>query len=411
MEEIKENKEISSKIKSGLRNIVLLGMVSFFIDLSTEMVYPFVPIYLALFGVGPAIIGVIEGFAESFAALLKVYSGYIGDKYQNKKNLAFIGYSTAVLYKIILFFSFTWVGVFFARLTDRIGKGIRTAPRDTLVAESGGKKLGSSFGLHKMLDMLGSALGVILTIVLYDAIVKNGTFTNLETFKLIFLVSIIPAVIGVIFILLVKETKRERTEIKKFSLKGIKLNDRLKYYLIIVLIFSIGNSSNAFLLLKANEAGFSPIEVLLFYFFFNISASLFAFPMGFLSDKIGRSKLVVPGYLLYGLVYIGFALFTSKVSFILLFIIYGLYQAVITGAEKAFISENSPKQIKGTVLGLYGTLQGVGILFASLIAGGIWDTFGSKYTFYVGGAIGLFAAIASLVIMTYKPKQIKESAW
>jgi MFS family permease len=397
--------ESQKQAKRGLINIIFLGLVSFFIDLSTEMVYPLVTIYLQTFASVP-IVGLIEGFAESTAALLKVYSGYIGDKYQNKKRIAFLGYSSAVFYKIILFFSGSWIGIMIARLIDRIGKGIRTAPRDALVAESGEATLGKSFGLHKMLDMFGAGLGLLIAYLLYRQLVNGDAIVDIDAFKTIFLLSIIPAVIGLFFLLLVKERKNANQKSKSLQIKKIKLDSRIKWYLVVVLLFSIGNSSNAFLLLKATDVGYSASSVLLLYLVYHLVSTIFALPLGKLSDRIGRKKLVVPGYLLYGIVYLGFAFFTTQLSLMILFGIYGIYQAIIAGAEKAFITEYAPKEAKGTIIGLYGTCQGIGLLVASLLAGGLWSWLGSASPFIFGGLMGFLAAILAFIVMTHKFKSV-----
>ena len=225
-------------------NIVLLGLVSMFVDMSTEMVYPLVPLFLtATLGASPAIVGIIEGIAESISSLLKVFSGYVGDVYHNKKRLAFVGYATSVVYKILLLLAASWPGVLIARVIDRTGKGIRTAPRDALVAQSSdGKKLGGSFGLHKMLDMAGSSLGALLA---YIFVATNFGFHPA------FLYSMIPAFIGILIIFAVREDKSKNRTHEKLSLKGLKLNRKLKAYLAVIFVFCLGNSSNTFLLLKA----------------------------------------------------------------------------------------------------------------------------------------------------------------
>ena len=380
------------KKKKVLSNIVLLGLVSLFVDMSTEMVYPLVPLFLtATLGASPAIVGIIEGIAESIASLLKVFSGYIGDVYHNKKRLAFAGYSASVIYKIFLLLAASWPGVLVARVIDRTGKGIRTAPRDALVAQSSdGKKLGGSFGLHKMLDMAGSSLGVVFA---YIFVATNFGFHKA------FLFSIIPAVIGILIISAVREDKSCEAPCEKLNLKGLKLDGKLKTYLTVIFIFCLGNSSNTFLLLKSQEQGFSSSQVILLYLVFNISASILAIPAGKLSDRFGRSKILVPGYLIYGLVYIGFALLSSKPAIVLLFIAYGAYNAFISGAERAFIAENSPKGLRGTVLGLYGMLQGIGLLLSSIIAGLMWDHINSNAPFLFGGVIGIISALIISVIL------------
>jgi len=374
-------------------NIVLIGLVSLFVDMSTEMVYPLIPLYLtSTLGATPAIVGVIEGIAESIASLLKVFSGYIGDVYHNKKNLAFVGYSASVIYKVLLLLSTSWVGVLAARAVDRTGKGIRTAPRDALVVQSSErKKLGGSFGIHKMLDMAGSSIGALFAFVF---VAKGFGFHNA------FLYSIIPAVIGIMIIPAIREDRSKIQAGEKLTLKGFKLDRQLKLYLAVMFIFCLGNSSNTFLLLKAQERGFSVSQVLLLYLIFNVSTSIFAIPSGRLSDKFGRSAILVPGYIIYGLVYFGFATLASKGIIVLLFVAYGVYTAFISGAERAFVAEASPTGFKGTVLGIYGMLQGFGLLLSSIIAGVMWDNINSNAPFWFGGILGIFSAVAVAVILS-----------
>lgn len=378
--------------KFAFSNIFIIGLVSLFIDMSTEMVYPLIPLFLTTnLGATPAVVGVIEGIAECTASVLKVFSGYIGDIYQNKKKLTFIGYSAAIVYKVFLLLATSWTGVLAARVIDRIGKGIRVAPRDALVEESSEKnKLGRSYGLHKMLDMVGSALGVLLAYFIV---------TNEVDFEKAFLYSVFPAVIGVLMIGGVHEKSDGSHNTQKFSLKGVRLERRLKLYLGAMFVFCIGNSSNIFLLLRAKDCGFSPSEVILLYLAFNISASLLSMFAGKLSDKVGRRRIIVPGYLVFSLVYLGFGLLSSKLAIVILFIAYGVYTAFNTAAERAFIAETAPANLKGTVLGLYGMLQGVGLLLASIIAGLLWDYIGPNAPFLFGGIIGFIAAIAITFIL------------
>ena len=380
------------KKKVVISNVVLIGLVSLFIDMSTEMVYPLIPLFLTTaLGATPAIVGIIEGIAESLASLLRVFSGYIGDVYQNKKRLTFVGYSASVIYKVFLLLATSWVGVLAARVIDRTGKGIRTAPRDALVAQSSKeKKLGGSFGLHKMLDMAGSSFGALLAFVF----VATGF-----GFHKAFIYSIIPAVIGILIIPAVREDRSQKQKGEKLTLKGLKLNSRLKLYLAAMFVFCLGNSSNAFLLLKAQERGFSASQVILLYLIFTASASILAIPSGKLSDKFGRSVILVPGYVIYGLVYIGFALLAAKTAILLLFIAYGAYTAFISGAERAFIAEAAPAGFKGTVLGVYGTLQGIGLLLSSVIAGTMWDYINSDAPFWFGGILGIVSAVIIAIIL------------
>lgn len=379
------------KKKIVISNIVLLGLVSLFVDMSTEMVYPLIPLFLtATLGASPAIVGIIEGIAESIASLLKVFSGYIGDRYHNKKQLAFVGYSASLVYKVILLLAGSWPAVLAARIVDRTGKGIRTAPRDALVAQSSAKnKLGGSFGIHKMLDMAGSSLGALFAFIFVA--------TNFGYHRA-FLYSMIPALAGILIIFAVTEKKSDGTRQETFRLRGLKLDGRLKTYLAVIFIFSLGNSSNTFLLLKAQARGFSAAQVLLLYLIFNVATSILAIPSGRLSDKVGRSRVLVPGYLIYGFVYLGFAWMAAKPAIWVLFVAYGAYTAFISGAERAFIAENAPPDLKGTVLGLYGMLQGIGLLLASIIAGFMWDKISSDAPFVFGGLIGILSALAIAVL-------------
>ncbi|MCL2200754.1 MAG: MFS transporter, partial [Oscillospiraceae bacterium] len=287
------------------KNVLFLGLVSFFTDLSTKMVYPLVPLYLtAVFGVTPALIGLIEGVVESLADILKVFSGRISDRLQKKKALAFAGYSTGVLYKILLVAAGSWTGVLFAKIVDRFGKGIRTAPRDMLISESAGEKsLGKSFGLQKMLDKAGSALGILIVYFLFIG--------GIEDFRRIFLISAIPAIVGLSMFFFVKERKTpsplQATNRLPFFASLKKLDKRLKLYLFVVLLFTLGNSSNVFLLLRAQSVGFDDSSVILLFFAFTVSASVLALPLGKLSDKIGRKALLVSGYLVFSAAYLGFA--------------------------------------------------------------------------------------------------------
>lgn len=383
-------KNKNETVKKGVRNIVFLGLVSFFADLSSEMVYPLIPLYLtAAFGATPALVGLIEGIAESIASLLKVFSGYISDRFQHKKAIAFTGYATGLIYKIALIFAGSWAGILFARVIDRFGKGIRTAPRDVMVSESADKKsMGKSFGIHKMLDMAGSALGILLAFLLVKNIGENG-------YKTVFIVSIIPVVLALVMFFFIHE-KKEKREVKErehFWKNISKLDNRLKLYLAVTFFFTLGNSSNSFLLLRATDVGFDDSDAILLYFIYNITASLLAIPCGKLSDKVGRKSLLVGGYLVFSSVYLGFAVCHSKWFMVLIFFIYGVFTAMTAGAERAFISEIAPPEIKGTMLGLHSTLSGIALLPASVIAGLLWDGIGAFAPFVYGSLMSLISAL------------------
>ena len=295
-------------VRVGIINVVFLGLVSFFTDLSTEMVYPLIPLYLmATLGATPALVGVIEGIAESVASLLKVFSGYVSDRFQKKKGLAFTGYAAGVVYKLALLLAGSWVGILAARVIDRMGKGIRTAPRDVLVSESADKTtMGKSFGLHKALDMVGAALGILITYFILRSM------TEALNYKALFALSIIPGILGLAMFVFIRQNKASTTHHREPFWAGAKrINGQLKLYLVVVFLFTLGNSSNAFLLIRAKSVGFDDINVILLYFLFNIVASVLAFPLGTLSDKVGRKNLLVPGYLAFSACYLGFAFATA----------------------------------------------------------------------------------------------------
>lgn len=385
-------------------NIIFLGLVSFFTDLSTEMVYPLIPLYLtSAFGATPAIVGIIEGIAESLASLLKVFSGYLSDKFQKKKALAFSGYATGLIYKLALLMAGSWLGVLGARVIDRFGKGIRTAPRDVLVSESASKEsMGKSFGLHKALDMAGSALGILITYFLLRG--SDGSFE----YSKVFLISIIPALLGLVMFFFIKEERvPRRIQSKEPFWRDIRnIDGQLKLYLLVAFLFTLGNSSNSFLLLKAKATGFDDTSVILLYFLYNIVASGLSLPFGKLSDQVGRKKLLVSGYLIFAICYFGFAFAGSQMQMIAVFVLYGAYTAIVSGAERAFVAEISPPHIKGTMLGLHSTVTGIALLPASVIAGLLWNQFGAVVPFVFGASMSLVAAFILIFFMkghSYKP--------
>ena len=382
-------------------NIIFLGLVSFFADISSEMVYPIIPLYLtAAFGATPLLVGFIEGIAESLASLLKVYSGYLTDKYQKKKPVAFIGYATGLIYKIALLVSTSWTGILISRIIDRIGKGIRTSPRDVMVSESAKETdRGQAFGIHKALDMLGSAIGIILS---YFILLRFKD--NTSSYKLIFIISIIPAVIALLMFIFIKEknTVYPQKERQGFFNQFKNLDQKLKMYLLISMIFTLGNSSNSFLLLRANTAGFDATSVILLYFIYNVTASLLAIPFGRMSDRFGRKNILITGYIIFAVVYFGFGIADTKMGFMLLFMLYGIYTATTAGVERALITDISPANLKGTMLGLQQTIVGISLFFASIIFGFLWNNFGSFIPFAFGATLSLISAI--LLMITFRKR-------
>lgn len=382
-------------------NIILLGITSLLTDISSEMIYPILPVYLVVqLGATPAVLGFIEGIAESAASLLKVYSGYFSDKLKRRKPLTILGYASSAVGKLFLYLSTAWTCVFAARLVDRFGKGVRVAPRDALIAESSpAQKRGSAFGLHRTMDTIGAVIGVTVAYFLFTRFINN--------FRLVFLYSLVPAVLGVLVLFFVREKRQaiqtdlvSKPNLPKLDfLQSFKnLDRRLKTFLIITFIFTLGNSSNQFLLLRAKNLGNSTSAVILLYLVYNISYAVFAWPMGRLSDRIGRKPILVAGYLFYGLVYFGFAFLHSS-SLWLLFILYGIYIGFTEGVEKAFVSDLAPQELRATFIGLHATLVGIGLLPASLLAGFLWKILGAAVPFYFGGIMAVFASIGLLIFI------------
>lgn len=375
-------------------NIVLLGITSLLTDISSEMVYPILPVYLvSILGASPAILGLIEGIAESSSSLLKVFSGYFSDRIAKRKPLTILGYTGSTLGKFLLYVSTSWGMVLVARVVDRFGKGIRTAPRDALIADSAKeRRIGQAYGLHRAMDTFGACVGILLAYVIITS--KNGNFKN------IFLLSFIPAFLGVLFLFFVREKKpqiKKPSEKIKFNWRAI--DKRLKLFLIFTFLFTLGNSSNQFLLLRAKNIGSSLPQVILFYLVYNIIYFLVSYPAGRLSDKIGRKKLLVMGYLFYGLVYLGFAFNNSLNMFWFLFGFYGLYMGFTEGVEKALVADIAPLNLKATTIGLHATLVGIGLLPASIFAGILWKFLGPQAPFYFGGFMGIFASIGLWFIL------------
>lgn len=393
-------------------------MVSFLTDISTEMVYPLLPFYLTLkLGAGPAILGLIEGLAESVASLLKVVSGRISDRLGRRKNLAVAGYGASTAGKVVLYLTGSWGGVLAGRVADRFGKGIRTAPRDAMVAESAPNgRQGWSFGLHRAMDSLGATGGALLAYILLVTLAGRGVGSaSASAYRAVFLYSLVPAVLGVAALLFVRETGRRaapgalsapspaapaapspRPSVPRTSLGAAfaRLDPRLKTLLVVTAIFTLGNSSNQFLLLRAGES-IGEGAALLVYVLFNAAYALFSWPAGWASDKLGRRGVLVTGFLLYAVVYgsLAFGLGGVPWGYAAIFVLYGVYSALTDGVAKALVADLAPADLRATIMGLHATIVGIGLFPASFLAGLLWSAFGPAAAFGLGAAAGLVAAV------------------
>jgi MFS family permease len=382
-----------------MRTIILLGLTSLLTDISSEMVYPLLPFFLtATLGAGPAALGLIEGIAESSSSILKLVSGMLSDRIRRKRIFAILGYGASAAGKAVLYVAGSWTVVFGGRLLDRIGKGIRTAPRDALIAENAAQGgAGKAFGLHRAMDTAGAAIGVILA--WWFLTTRPGDYTTVIFW------SIVPAVLGVVLLFFVTERAGAAMQKQVRLARWHALSPSLRRFLIVALIFSLGNSSNTFLLLRAAGFGFTPATIVLLYLVYNLSYALLSYPAGHLSDAIGRRTIVTVGYLLYAGVYAGFAwLGPGSGSWVpwVLFSVYGVYSAATDGVEKALIAELAPSDLRASAIGLHAMIVGAGLFPASLLAGVIWSATGPELALGVGAVTGA-AAAALLMFWALRP--------
>jgi len=370
------------------RNVWIAGWVSFFMDVSSEMVYPLVPLFLtSSLGASKSIVGLIEGIAEAAASLLKLFSGVMADRFGKNKLLMGLGYGISTASRPLLALAPGWGTVLAARFTDRVGKGIRTAPRDAIIAASTPpERLGVAFGFHRALDTAGAVVGPALALVILSVWVAD--------YRLVFWLSIVPGVVAVA--LIVRFIKADgpvpsmRTQ-PLWSLRG--LDARLTGFLLVIGLFSLGNSSNAFLILKAEHVGVSPAWISGLYLAFNATYALLSVPAGILADRFGPKKMILCGFVLFAMVYAGFALATSVWQIAGLFISYGLYMGVADGVQRAYLATLIQAEQKATGFGLYHMVVGLAILPASLIAGFLWDSIGPAAPFAFGATMATLAAV------------------
>jgi MFS family permease len=379
------------------KNVTVTGFVSLFMDISSEMIYPLVPLFLAnILGVNKSIIGLIEGIAESTASLLKVFSGWYSDRIGNRKWLMVAGYGISTLSRPILALAAGWHHVMGFRFVDRFGKGIRTAPRDAIVVESTEKDhLGLAFGFQRAMDTIGAVLGPAIAFFLL------GIFSN--GYRIIFWVSMIPAVIAVLLIaFFITEKANNSSHTFKSPKLTLKYFDaRFKTFVLIAAVFAVGNSSDVFLILRAQQVGIQPVTIPVVYLMFNLIYALSALPAGIAADKFGKKKVVLIGFILFALVYYGFAVVADTVMVWVLFAFYGFFMGITDGVQKAFLATIIPADFKATAFGIYNTAVGLATLPASLIGGMLWDRISPAATFYYGSITAAVTALLFIIFMLY----------
>jgi MFS family permease len=399
----------SAAIKQLPRNVWAVGFASFFMDISSEMVLNILPLFLSnVLGVKTNIIGLIEGIAEATASILKLFSGWLSDKMGGRKWLAVAGYALSAITKPFFYFANSWGLIAGVRWADRVGKGIRTAPRDALVADSVTRETrGLAFGFNRAMDKAGAVLGLLIAALVVWLAQANTLDLARPTFQTVVLISLVPAFLAVLSLIIGAkdvEVKGVR-EAPKFSLRS--MGKPFSIFLVIVSIFTLGNSADGFLILRAQNLGISVTGILVMLAVYNLVVTLIATPAGSLSDRIGRRRLIIGGWLVYAAIYFGFALAQSAWQIWLLYMVYGLYFGMAFGTANAMVADLVPDNLRGTAYGTYHAVIGLLAFPSSLIAGilwqgaGSWAGFGPPAPFFFGGALAL---IAALLMAFWMPK-------
>jgi MFS family permease len=370
-------------------NVLVLGIVSLFADMSTEMIYPLIPLFLvSVLGATFIDVGLIEGVAESTASILKIVSGYLSDRFGKRKPLVYSGYAIAAIAKPLLAFTTGWQQVLAIRFLDRMGKGIRDSARDAIVSESKSLGVGRSFGFQRSLDTLGAVIGPLIAVALFGIL----------SFRGLFLLAFIPAILATaLVVFFVKETAVGSRSKQSYKVSFRSFDANFRIFLLGLGLFFVGNSSDAFLFLRAQNLGIPTLVVPLLYLLMNVIYAVFAFPFGIISDKIGRKAVLLMGFAIFFIVYLGFAFASSALVLWVLFPVYGLYYGLTDGVSKALVSDLAPPYLKATAFGTYYFVVGVVALPASLIAGTLWQTVGPTFAFLYGA----FMAVAAFMIIGF----------
>jgi MFS family permease len=392
------------------RNVVAIGLVSLLNDASSEIIYPLLPVFLTTsLGASARAIGVIEGLAESMSSLLKLFAGYLSDRIGKRKWLVVVGYALASVVRPFLGFANNWQQVLAIRLTDRVGKGVRTAPRDAMIADTVPvEQRGLAFGFHRAMDHGGAVIGPLVGYVLVVLFVSNAMSPTAGEFTKIFLVASVPALLAVLVAIFFMRESPVRVPdgapIPKLSLRGFDSN--FKRFLVILGLFTLSNSADSFLLLRARDSGVSIALIPLLWAAHHASKVLSSLFGGDLSDRLGRKRLIVSGWTLYAAVYAGFAFVGTEAGIWVLFLIYGIYFGLAEGAEKALVADLVRPEQRGTAYGLYNLAFGITVFPASLLMGIIWDWKGPATAFLISAAMGATAAALLVLFVRPHPERI-----
>ncbi len=381
------------------RNVWAVSLTSFFMDVSSEMVINILPLFLYnVLHVGTSVVGLIEGIAEATASLLKVFSGWLSDRMRARKWLAVAGYAISAVAKPFFYWANAWTAVLAVRWADRVGKGIRTAPRDALVADSiDERQRGLAFGFHRAADTGGAVVGLLVALGVVWALQSTSQDLGRRTFQVVVLASLVPAALAVLSLAIGAKdvpvgTGRERPVI---TFRG--LGRPFLMFMVIVGLFDLGNSSDAFLVLRAQERGLSVVGVLAMLVTFNLVYTLVSTPAGSLSDRVGRRKVIIGGWLTYAAIYLGFGLAKTGWHIWALYALYGLYYGLAYGTTKAMVADLVPAALRGTAYGTYNATLGLLDFPASLIAGLLWQGLAPSAPFFLGAGLALLAAVLMLL--------------
>ncbi len=386
-------------------NIFFLGIVSLLTDVSTEMIFTLVPLFLCnVLGAGATVVGLIGGLSESTDAIIRIYSGRLSDRIGKRKFLAVIGYIVSTIAKPFMYLASTWGVVLAVKFGDRVGKGIRTSPRDALVADSvSAGERGRGFGIHRAMDTTGAVLGLVIAAVIIYVVQGGGLELGLKTYQWLVLLGVVPAVLSVLMLLAyVREEKRAplySASQDGLGRKAAGLETRFKIFLVVMAVFTLGNSSDFFVVLRAQNLGSPVLYITLMLVLFNVTYAAFSVPAGILSDRLGRKRVIVMGWTVYAVVYLGFAVAASLWQVWLLFACYGIYYGIVEGVARAFVADLVPEEKRGTAYGLYHGVVGLTLLPASLIAGWLWDTVSPAAPFYLGAGLAFIAMLGLLVLV------------
>ena len=396
-------KSLTRKYFAGLtKNSVLLAFASLFSDISTEMLYPILPIYLTQYlKATGSIVGLIDGIATATQNIIQGFSGYVSDKFQRRKPIALFGYILSALSKPFMGLASAWPGVFIPRFFDRLGAGTRAAPRDALIAESvEPEHRGKAFGLEGVGDNLGAFLGPLVTILLFFLLQMN--------IRTIFYLAIIPGLLSVLMIFLVKERRVTVHSKTKIDIHIRQFPKAYWKYLMVIALFGLGNSSNAFLILQVKEKGLSLIDTVLIYAMFNLAAAIISYPAGSLSDKFGRKPLLLISFVIFLIAYTGFAYSPNLFLIGLLFIFYGLFQGIFRSVGKSYATDFVPAHLRASGVGWFSAIVGLSGLIASVVAGLLWDRVSHASVFIYGAVISLVAIVALSIMVPGKVSRAGE---